>query len=123
MPKIMPQEIEVWYLIPALRRELAKAFIKDFKLTQKESAKLLGLTEAAVSQYLKSKRASELKFSKKDLLEIKKTARSIIENKKNMVGSLYNLSIKLRSRGTICKIHKKLDKQIEKNCRICVKPN
>ena len=36
MQNQMPQEIEVWYTIPALRRELAKSMIEDFKLSQKQ---------------------------------------------------------------------------------------
>ena len=45
MQHIMPQEIEVWYLIPALRKELARIFIKDYGLAQKKAAELLGISE------------------------------------------------------------------------------
>ena len=30
----MPQEVEVWYIIPALRRELAKSMVEDYKMMQ-----------------------------------------------------------------------------------------
>ena len=60
MQHIMPQEIEVWYLIPALRKELARIFIKDYGLAQKKAAELLGISGAAVSQYVKEKRAKEI---------------------------------------------------------------
>ena len=53
----LPQEIEVWYIIPAIRRELAKNMIEKHGLTQKEAAEKLGLTEAAVSRYVSGKRA------------------------------------------------------------------
>ena len=59
----MPQEIEVRYIIPAIRRELASLLIKEHYKTQKEAAKILGLTEAAISQYQHSKRAKEVVFS------------------------------------------------------------
>ena len=71
----MPQEIEVWYIIPAIRRELAKSMIKDLKITQKQVASIMEITEAAVSQYLHSKRAKEVVFTKAILEEIKKSAK------------------------------------------------
>jgi predicted transcriptional regulator len=52
-----PCEIIVWHILPAIRRELAKNMIKRHGLSQKEVAKKLGLTEAAISRYLSGKRA------------------------------------------------------------------
>ena len=69
----MPQEIEVWYILPAIRRDLTKSMINDLHLTQKEIAKIMGLTEAAVSQYIHSKRAKEIVFSNAVLKEIKQS--------------------------------------------------
>jgi predicted transcriptional regulator len=51
----MSCEIVVWYVLPVLRSEIAKALVKQGK-SQREVAKLLGLTDAAISQYLKDKR-------------------------------------------------------------------
>lgn len=59
---LQPQEIEVFYVIPALRRELAVC-MKESGKSQKVAAGLLGVSEAAVSHYFSSKRASQLKFS------------------------------------------------------------
>jgi len=73
----LPQEIEVWYVIPALRRELAKALTLKHKLSQKEAAELLGISEAAVSQYIKEKRAKQIKFTRQDKKEIEKTAKKM----------------------------------------------
>jgi uncharacterized protein len=121
MKKIMPQELEVWYLIPALRKEFAKIFIKDYKLKQKEVAKYLRITEAAVSQYLKSKRGSEIKFSKEALAEIKKSAKEVIEKKEDMIKELYNLCISLKKSKAMCDFHRMQDKKIPKNCDVCLK--
>jgi hypothetical protein len=46
----MPQEIEVWYIIPAIRKELAKRLVQHHEVAQKDVAELLGVTEAAISQ-------------------------------------------------------------------------
>ena len=66
----MPQEVELWYLIPALRREIAKILVKDYDLSQVEIAKILKITESAVSQYLKEKRGNELKFTEKEIRKL-----------------------------------------------------
>jgi len=71
MQETMPQEVEVRYILPAIRRELARIFIQEHKLAQKEAAKILGLTEAAVSQYQHFKRAKEVVFSEGIVKEIR----------------------------------------------------
>ena len=119
MSKIMPQEIEVWYLIPALRREFARTFIKDYGLTQKQAAEILGITEAAIYQYLNSKRANQIKFSKKELIQIKKYEDEVIENPETLIKNLYNLCVSLRESKVICKLHKSRDKSIPNNCDVC----
>jgi len=53
--KIDCEEI-VWYLLPIIRKEFAKSLIKDHGLTQRKAAEKLGITEAAVSQYILKKR-------------------------------------------------------------------
>ena len=117
----MPQEIEVWYLIPALRRELASVFVDEHKMSQKEAAEILGITNAAISQYLSLKRGNEMKFSKKEIAEIKKAAGEIVKDKKNAMKKIYDLSVLMKKSKTICAIHKDQDKTLGKNCDICFK--
>jgi predicted transcriptional regulator len=45
------------YVLPIFRSMLAKELVQKYKLSQTETAKKLGTTQAAVSQYLSSKRA------------------------------------------------------------------
>ena len=115
----MPQEVEVWYLLPSLRKELAKCFIKDHKLSQKDAAEILGVTESAISQYFKSKRANELKFSISELEEIKKCADKIINDRKNLRLYFYELSKKMKGSNCMCKLHKKHDKNLPHDCSLC----
>ena len=120
MQHIMPQEIEVWYLIPALRKELSRIFIKDYNLAQKKAAELLGISEAAVSQYVKEKRAKDIKFTKSELKIIKNTAGKIVKDKKNSMKFLYQVCVKLRGSETICNLHRKHNKDIPVKCNICM---
>jgi predicted transcriptional regulator len=56
--KMDPQcEIVGKYILPIYRSILAKELVQKHHLTQTEAAKKLGTTQAAVSQYLSSKRA------------------------------------------------------------------
>lgn len=73
-------EFMMWNGLPVIRREIAESMINHFGLSQKETAEKLGITPAAVCQYVSRKRA---KLEIKDetiLLEIKTSAERIINN-------------------------------------------
>jgi len=114
----MPQEIEVWYTIPALRRELAKAMVEE-KLTQKEIAGIMGITEAAVSQYIHSKRAKEVVFDKHTLIEIQKSAKHIIEKPKELMNEMMHLTRIDGVKYVTCDLHKKQDVDLPLDCETC----
>ena len=76
--KIDCEEI-VWYLLPLIRKEFAKSLIKDHGLTQRKAAEKLGITEAAVSQYVSKKRGDLKVKNIKIRREIKKSTKRIIE--------------------------------------------
>jgi len=110
-----PQHIELWYLIPAIRREIAKE-LKRKGMLQKEIAKALGITASAVSQYLKFKRA---KIALPEELEwkVKESAGRIYRGKPPFEEIF---SLVKESRGEIlCQIHKKVDSDVPESCKIC----
>ena len=47
------------YVLPIFRSMLAKELVQKYHLSQTDAAKKLGTTQAAVSQYLSSKRADK----------------------------------------------------------------
>jgi predicted transcriptional regulator len=57
--KKLPCENAMWEIIPIIRKEIACSMVRDFGLTQKEAASLIGVTPAAVSQYRCNKRANK----------------------------------------------------------------
>ena len=121
MQETMPQEIEVRYILPAIRRELARVFIQDHKLNQKEAANMLGLTEAAVSQYQHSKRAREVVFSDKVVNEIKVSADRILaekNSKQRVIAEMYRISGLTSVKHILCDIHRAQSKELE-HCNIC----
>ena len=115
----MPQELEVWYVIPALRKAFAEAMLKK-GLKQKEIAEKLELAKSAVSQYLKSQRGADLKFDKKMLKKIEKSVDNIMKNKSTVKEELMILCNFIKKEGLLCCFHKTKDKKIKK-CEICLK--
>jgi predicted transcriptional regulator len=115
----MPQEIEVWYVLPAIRKELAKALVASHGTTQKQAAELLGVTEAAISQYLTSKRGSDIVFDDKVRHEIDISAERIREDKQKLMTEMKRIcrlsSIKLM----VCAMHKGKDLNIDEYCCEC----
>lgn len=68
--------------LPAIRAIITNEIVNTFGLTQKEAAEKLGITQAAVSQYLAGSRGGKNKLSNKKLLaESRKLAKDIIEGK------------------------------------------
>ena len=77
----LPQEIEVWYIIPVIRREMAISFSKEHKISYDNIASMMGLTKAAISQYLAGKRVERIKMHPKAIEEVKNSCKRIIKNK------------------------------------------
>lgn len=116
-----PQEIEVWYILPSIRRELAKVMKKDYNLTQRNIANILGVTEAAISQYKSSKRAKSVDFSEEFKKEIETSVKKIVENKNVVVYEIQKLCNLAKNKKFLCKIHAKFDKEVPVGCNLCFK--
>ncbi len=74
----VPCEIIVWNVLPCIRRALATSLFKK-GLNQKEIANKIGVSSAAISQYLASKRGKNMRFNEKILKEIEKSADAILK--------------------------------------------
>ena len=73
-------EYMMWNGLPVIRKEIAESMINDFGLSQKETARRLGITPAAVCQYVSRKRGRINIVDDLILKEIKTSAQSIIDN-------------------------------------------
>ncbi|MBS3167409.1 helix-turn-helix domain-containing protein [Candidatus Woesearchaeota archaeon] len=115
---LTPQEIEVWYILPALRRAIALE-LQHKGLRQNKIAELLGITEAAVSQYLSGKRGTELKFEMDVAQKIEQSAEKI-KNNGDLLEEIESLCKLIRNKMITCKIHKKYG-VAKKTCEVCFK--
>ena len=120
----LPQEIELWYVIPSIRKALVTE-LKKHNLKQKEIAPLLGITESAISQYMRDKRASCCyeAFQQQPLkCEIERSAKTIFTqespNPSVALREINRLCNIIREKKIICDIHRKQNPNIG-NCNIC----
>jgi len=110
---VISQEIETYYLIPAIRRELVKLMLEKGE-NQKKIADILHLTKSAVSQYLSGKRGKQFILSKE---LVKDTCENIMKGN-NYLTEIQKLIQKLKSERKICKIYTE-NSIIPEDCEVC----
>lgn len=99
-----PQEIEVYYVLPTLRKYLALS-MKEQGIQQKDIAKRLGIEGATVSQYVNDKRANKITFNDPIIQEINKSAH-LITDSFSMLRETQRLLTIIRQSSTLCSIHR-----------------
>lgn len=112
-----PCEIVVQKILPAIRAELARILI-DEGLPQQQVASKLGLSKAAVSQYVSAKRGKEITFSQDIEERIQELAKSLVEElaPNEAVSNLCAVCRGIQASGWLCKEH------LQKNgsCTYCL---
>ncbi len=110
-----PTEILYWEILPSIRSAIVFE-LKEEGLKQNEIANFLGVTPAAISQYLKQKRGKFV-FDSKFKLLIKESVQKIL-NKKSTAFAETNFLIKeFEKLGHLCKLC--VDKNSLDKCNIC----
>ncbi|HLD39523.1 MAG TPA: helix-turn-helix domain-containing protein [Candidatus Nanoarchaeia archaeon] len=118
VPAQHPQEIEVWYILPAIRKELVSA-LKEKGKSQKDIAKLLNITEAAVSQYVSEKRAKEIIFPQEVKDFIHKTV-SEIKDATSAFHQIQRINEFIKKSKALCQLHAQIEGNL-KGCDVCYK--
>jgi uncharacterized protein len=118
---LLPQEIEVWYIIPAIRKELAKQLTRKHELSYEKAGKILGISKAAISQYLSNKRANKTKLSAEIKKEVAKSAKIIFENPRLALGEMQRILKIMKVKKCSCDVCKKYNKDVLEYCNC--KPN
>ena len=99
-----PQEIEVFYVLPSLRKYLALS-MKTKGMKQKDIAVILGITPATISQYASAKRGDNIRFTPDVLKEIQKSAEQVRDRFSYLRETQHLLQV-IRSSNALCQIHK-----------------
>ena len=113
---LLPQEIEVWYIIPAVRKELAKLLTGKYELSYDKAGVILGISKAAVSQYLSNKRANKIKLNLDTKKEIALSAKAIVENQKLAVSEIQRILKFMKANKCSCDVCKKYNKEVLGYC-------
>ncbi len=118
----IPCELIVWYVLPSIRRELARELVGKHNFTQAEVARRFGVTDAAISQYLKSKRGTSMELETSGKygefkLEIEKAAQRMVDGsdivtetcricdmvkKSGMLAKIYEAQLGLKAPECVC---------------------
>ncbi|RDJ31241.1 MAG: transcriptional regulator [Crenarchaeota archaeon] len=125
---LLPAEIESKTLIPALRAILAKKLAEDHNIREDEISKMLGVTQAAISNYIRGTRGDPKLIEK--LLSEEQVSKMIGELSENLASDMaytpsslsqfIGLCNYIKSSLLICDIHHKLETNIdEKVCKEC----
>jgi len=125
---LLPAEIESKTLIPALRAILAKKLAEDHNVREEEISKMLGVTQAAISNYIRGTRGDPALIAK--LLSDKQVSTLIEELTENLssdmaytpssLSKFIGLCNYIKSSLLICEIHHNLESNIdEKICKEC----
>lgn len=125
---LLPAEIESKTLIPALRAILSKKLAEDHKIKEDEISKMLGVTQAAVSNYIRGTRGDPQLIQK--LLSEEQVAKLINELCDSLttdmaytpssLSKFIGLCNYIKSSLLICDIHHNLESNIdEKVCKEC----
>ncbi len=125
---LLPAEIESKSLIPALRAILAVDLAKKHNIREDEISRLLGVTQAAVSNYIRGIRGDPKLIEK--LLEEKQVASMLTEISDNLasdnaytplsLSKFIGLCNYIKSSLLICDIHHNLESDIDEVvCKEC----
>jgi len=107
----LPCEVLTEHLLPMIRRMLAKELVNRHGMSQVKASRILGVTQPAVSNYLRSEPRvrRELEAS---LGEVKRMVESLSEDllkdrltQVEALKRICSLCIQMRNRGPICRIH------------------
>ena len=125
---LLPAEIESKTLIPALRAIIAKKLAEDHDIREDEISKMLGVTQAAISNYIRGTRGDPVLIGK--LLSQDKVAAMIDDLCDNLASDMAYTPLSLskfiglcnyiKSSLLICEIHHNLESDIDEEvCKEC----
>jgi predicted transcriptional regulator len=121
---LLPAEIESKLTIPMMRALVARRLTTIHNYTQEDVARALGLTQAAVSNYLRGVRglASEWESNEDVRKGVDEIVSAILEKKSRQeVAKRFNeVILRIRKNRTLCEMHKKIEPDYDvESCHVC----
>jgi predicted transcriptional regulator len=122
---VLPCEVAVKSVIPAIRSAIARELTQTFGLKQKDVAHLLGVTQTAVSKYTSHSRGTVLQVEevKDTQLVLKETVESLANGdmtKYELTARLCRICEIIRQKGLMCRLCAISDPTIDnQQCIVC----
>ncbi|MEM3608999.1 MAG: hypothetical protein QXV87_01460 [Candidatus Bathyarchaeia archaeon] len=122
----LPCEIAVKCLLPPVRALLAKELTVKHNLKQSEAAKLLGVSQPAISLYQRRIRGKAIDLEKdQEIMEqIENLANALAKENlayKDFIKTFCEICRKIRAKGLLCKMHKAMDPFVDtEKCGLCL---
>jgi predicted transcriptional regulator len=121
----VPCEIAVKCVLPVVRAMIAKQLTTQYQLKQTDTARLLGLSQPAISLYYRKLRGKAIDLENDHDINnlIKNMAKSLAEDKlsrQHLIMMYCQTCRTIRAKGLLCRLHKTFDPTIEtENCELC----
>ena len=126
---LVPCEVAVKCVLPSVRAMIAKELTTKYGLKQTEAAKLLGVSQPAISLYYRKIRGKAIDLEKDpEIIKlIENLAVSLAKGNlthKNFIQMFCEICKTIRAKGLLCKMHKTFDPSIEvEKCELCLTTN
>ena len=122
---VLPCEVAVKCALPSIRAMIANELTRRHKLKQVDAAKLLDISQPAISLYQTKLRGTALNLESDPEITalVANHADFLIKGtatQKEKLGSFCGICKNLRSKGLLCKIHKAFEPDLSvETCRFC----
>ena len=122
---ILPCEVGVKTVLPAVKAIMARSIVEKHGLNEKQTADLLGLSQSAVSRYIGRERGNLLMIenSAEVLALIEQMVTSLIKepnNKAEILNLFCQTCTAIREKGLMCPYcQKEMPSQWAENCLFC----
>jgi len=123
---ILPCEIAVKSVIPAIRATLAKELVETYYLKQDQVAEILGVSQSAVSKYTRQVRGHVIKIDKTEGLQphmdnMTKLLVNGSSKRTEFLNLFCQMCILIRKNGLMCPFCQKTDPKIKlEDCNFCL---
>ncbi len=124
--KINAFEVASRYVYPSIRRRIVEILSNEHKLNQREIARLIHITQSAVSRYIRQNRGTYIEIEQfKDIdEEIRKMVQWIIKDEPNeydLHKKIIEISLEMLGKGYVCVFHHEIDESVDpSSCKTCI---
>ncbi len=122
---LTPFELAYRYVVPALKRRLVEILSREYGMNQVDIARVLGISQSAVSRYLSMERGALMDVrGMGDVDEkLRRLARSIASgdaSRYQVLAGLMGVALYMLRERYLCEYHTEIDDIDPKSCRICL---